>query len=95
MFDERSAEGLGAVASAPGAPPPPACRFSVVIPLLDEEAAIGPLLEEIREVLARSGQSDFEIVCVDDGSGDATPRVLAREARGDPRLRVLRHRARG
>lgn len=39
-------------------------------------------------VLAQS-ETDLEILCVDDGSTDGTPGVLAQYAEQDPRLRVL------
>ena len=64
-------------------------EISVVVPVRDEAENIDPLLAEI--VAALAGR-DFEIVYVDDGSGDATPARLA-AARGKlPMLRVLRHR---
>lgn len=65
-------------------------QVSVVVPVKDEAANIRPLVEEIRDALA--GRYEYEIVYVDDGSGDSTPQALA-EARallGD-RFRVLRH----
>jgi len=45
------------------------------------------LREAIDSVLAQTFQ-DFELIVVDDGSTDATPRILARYK--DPRLRVIR-----
>ncbi|MFN2310073.1 MAG: glycosyltransferase family 2 protein [Gammaproteobacteria bacterium] len=63
--------------------------LSVVVPVKDEQDNILPLLEEIHAAL--EGRYDYEVIYVDDGSDDASPRVLA-EARGRfPRLRVLRH----
>jgi len=37
----------------------------------------------------------LELICVDDGSSDATPQILAHYARSDPRLRLLQTPARG
>jgi dolichol-phosphate mannosyltransferase len=71
----------------------PAIGVTVVIPVYNEEEAIGELLEEVFAAL--DGLRDFEVVVVDDGSADGTHDVLARaRQRHGPRLRVLRHRAR-
>lgn len=64
--------------------------LAVVVPVKNEADNIVPLIEEIHAAL--DGRVEFEVVYVDDGSDDATPRVLA-EAKGRfPRLRVIRHR---
>jgi dolichol-phosphate mannosyltransferase len=47
--------------------------ISVVIPARNEVVAIGPLVEEISETL--SGEP-FEVIVIDDGSGDGTRHVL-------------------
>lgn len=70
--------------SDPGSPP----ELSIVIPVHDEAANIGALLDEI--VRAMAGRS-YEIVVVDDGSGDDTPAILRRARAAIPQLRVLRH----
>jgi glycosyltransferase involved in cell wall biosynthesis len=64
-------------------------QLTVVIPVHDEAENVGSLVDEIGHAL--EGLIDHEIVYVDDASGDATPQVLAELARGQPRLRVLRH----
>jgi dolichol-phosphate mannosyltransferase len=64
--------------------------LSVVIPAHNEAENIGSLVREIGKALAGS---DHEIVLVDDGSTDATPATTAELARGEPRLRVVRHAA--
>jgi teichuronic acid biosynthesis glycosyltransferase TuaG len=59
---------------------------SVVMPTYNRRA----LLEaSIDSVLAQI-LDDFELVIVDDASTDGTAEVLAREARKDPRIRVMR-----
>ncbi|MCX8134969.1 MAG: glycosyltransferase family 2 protein [Roseococcus sp.] len=63
-------------------------RLSVVIPVRNEAENIGPLIAEIEAALPAL---PHEIICVDDGSTDATAAVLAEAARSAP-LRVLRHR---
>ncbi|ROR34881.1 glycosyltransferase family 2 protein [Inmirania thermothiophila] len=65
-------------------------ELSLVIPMHNEAENVEPLLGEIRAAL--EGAADYEVVVVDDGSDDDTPRILARVAAGFPRLRVIRHR---
>lgn len=64
--------------------------LSVVVPVRNEAENIIPLIEEIHAALA--GRSDFEVIYVDDGSIDDTPKRLAEAQRRFERLRVLRHR---
>lgn len=66
-------------------------RFSVVLPIFNEEAEIGALVTRIVETLDTEGES-FEVIAVDDGSSDGTADVLRdlRQAYPD-RLRVVRH----
>lgn len=66
-------------------------ELSVVVPVHNERDNIVPLLAEI--VAALRGKADFEIVYVDDLSGDDTLAVLAGAKAQFPELRVLRHRA--
>lgn len=47
------------------------------------------LTEAIDSILGQSFR-DFEFLIVDDASSDATPDMLARAARSDPRIRLLR-----
>jgi dolichol-phosphate mannosyltransferase len=64
--------------------------LSVVIPVRNEAGNIAPLIAEIRAAL--DGRVDYELIYVDDGSGDDTPARLAEAARAFARLRVIRHR---
>lgn len=66
-------------------------RISVVVPVKNEEDNVEPLVREISAAL--SGRAEFEIIYVNDGSTDATPRVLARLKLEFPMLRVIAHRA--
>ena len=59
--------------------------FSIIMPAYNREALIG---RSIRSCL-RQSFADFELVIVDDASGDGT--VAAVEAFSDPRIRLLRH----
>src|SRR6187402_2936920 len=54
--------------------------LSVVIPFYNEASNIAPLLAELRATV-ETLQLRAEIVCVDDGSSDATPLELATAAR--------------
>jgi dolichol-phosphate mannosyltransferase len=63
--------------------------LSVVIPARNEAPNVAPLVAEIRRAL--EGRVDYEIVYVDDGSGDATAAEIRRVAGEVPRLRLVRH----
>lgn len=63
---------------------------SVIVPVRNEQDAIEPLMREI--VAALSGHAAFEILCIDDGSTDATPARAQRLKVELPMLRVIRHR---
>lgn len=66
-----------------------AATLSVVCPVFDEAACVAPLLDRLEAVLRRLGMP-FEIIAVDDGSGDGTfERLVARRA-ALPELKVIR-----
>ncbi len=67
----------------------PRRKIAVVVPVNNEAENILPLLGEIRTAMRGL---DYEIVCVDDGSTDATGTLLAGAAREASDLRVVRHR---
>jgi len=52
-------------------------ELSLVIPVMNEEDNIKPLLEAVRDALK---DIDYEIVLVDDGSTDATKKVIVENA---------------
>src|SRR5215470_7489077 len=64
---------------------------SVVIPMFNEEANVEPLHAEIERSLSEARFS-WEIVCIDDGSTDATLDRLRRVADADPRVTVVTFR---
>jgi glycosyltransferase involved in cell wall biosynthesis len=65
-------------------------ELSVVLPVFEEAQYIGNLVGELAAFLQARGEA-FEIVAVDDGSGDGTLDALKEAAVAHPQLRVLRH----
>ena len=55
---------------------PPAPQISVVIPCLDEEAAVGTVVEQAWEGIMRSGRTG-EVIVVDNGSTDRSAEIAA------------------
>ena len=50
-------------------------KLSIVIPAYNEQHAIGRVLNDLKEVISRSGL-DYEVIVVDDGSQDNTAEVV-------------------
>lgn len=63
-------------------------KYSIVIPLKNEEGNIADLIEELEPVMDRL-QNDWELICIDDGSKDKTLEILSRLAKDKPFLRIL------
>lgn len=63
-------------------------ELSVVVPLYDEEDCVRPLVRAVREALGESWK--WELILVDDGSGDATVRRAETETAEDGRVRLVR-----
>lgn len=59
--------------------------LSVILPVYNQERYLGA---SIQSVLTQTFR-DFELLVIDDGSTDATPKIL--EAIDDPRLRIIRN----
>ena len=64
-------------------------ELSVVIPVYNEEDNLPLLWTELRAVLERE-RLDFEVVFVDDGSGDRSAEIIRGLRDGDPRVRLVR-----
>jgi len=64
--------------------------LSVVIPMHNEQDNVLPLLQEMDAVL--SGQVEFEVIVVDDGSSDGTFDALQQAGQSYAWLQVTRHK---
>lgn len=66
-------------------------KVSVILPVYNAQAYLRDCLDSI------VGQTlkDIEIICVDDGSTDDSPAILAQYAARDSRIRILRQENRG
>lgn len=64
-------------------------QLSLVIPAYNEQEVIPHLLERVQAALSRTDQP-FEVIIVDDGSSDDTPKILQQALPDRPWLRVLR-----
>jgi glycosyltransferase involved in cell wall biosynthesis len=70
----------------------PLPSLSVVIPMYNEADSVLPMLAGVHDGLA-AYRGPWELICVDDGSRDATARLLHQEAqRYGGHVRVLSHR---
>ena len=65
-------------------------RLSIVIPAHNEEGSIEQTVTAVADALAAEG-IDYEIVVVDDGSGDRTGEIVARLAEQDAGVRCVRN----
>ena len=63
--------------------------LSVVVPVLNEEQNVAPLIAEIQAALDEA--CAFEVVYVNDGSTDGTAKALAQARATTPTLRVVQH----
>jgi len=66
-----------------------ATYLSLVIPAYNEQENIPVLLERVGAALSQTGK-EFEVLIVDDGSTDSTPKLLDEGMQKYPWLRVLR-----
>ncbi len=64
-------------------------KISLVVPCYNEAGAIRPFHEAITPVLEAIPETQWEIICVDDGSVDATLIALIALSQADARVKVL------
>ncbi len=67
-------------------------KLSIVIPAYNEEANLGPCLDDLRRVVAAERRIPCEILVVDDNSRDGTADVVRDRMREDPCLRLIQRR---
>lgn len=63
-------------------------KYSIVIPLYNEEEILPILFERLRQTMAEL-DGPAEVVMVDDGSGDRTFELARAASAGDPRFKVI------
>ncbi len=68
-----------------------AIKYSIVVPVLDEQENIPPLYVKLTEVMDALAEP-YEIVFIDDGSRDQSFKVLAEIYESDRRVHVIRFR---
>lgn len=73
-------------AGLPGEASPP--LLSVVVPMYNEESMIEAFFAELCPCLQRIS-SDWEMICINDGSRDRTLELLLRQSEADSRIKVL------
>ena len=64
-------------------------QLSIIIPVLDEEENLIPLVEEIKSVLE---DTSFEIIFIDDGSTDNSLEIMMGLKESEGNVRVIKHR---
>lgn len=67
-------------------------ELSLVLPAYNEALRLPPYLEEVRKHLDGHYAGRYEVIVVDDGSGDGLAEFLDRLQAGWPQLRTVRHR---
>ncbi len=63
-------------------------KLSIIIPVYYNEKNLGPLYEDIREKIIRPALFDYEIVMVDDGSGDGSWAEMEKIAAADEHVKI-------
>ncbi|NLP04953.1 glycosyltransferase family 2 protein [Candidatus Fermentibacteria bacterium] len=64
--------------------------ISLFLPAFNEEQNVSFMVSRASEVLERLG-AEWEIIVVDDGSTDSTPRIVEELSGRDPRIRLVSH----
>ena len=67
------------------------CELSVIVPVYNGER----FLEDTLNSILRQTYKDFELILIDDGSTDNTPRICEKYAQKDERIKVLHQRNSG
>lgn len=67
----------------------PKYTISIVIPVYNEEAVIPELIERLRSYINSRKHITFEVILVENGSGDSSYDLLKRVAQKDKRFKIL------
>lgn len=70
---------------------PSVVAISAFFPCYNDQATIATMVKTTADTLARVGVADAEVIVVDDGSFDNSPRVLENLAAEQPLLKVVTH----
>ncbi|MBI3255657.1 MAG: glycosyltransferase family 2 protein [Candidatus Andersenbacteria bacterium] len=65
--------------------------YSIVVPAKNEEDSLRPLYQAVKDVFEKLG-GEWELIVIDDGSGDKTFEVLSQLHREDGRVKIVRFR---
>ena len=65
--------------------------LSIILPIYEEEESIPTLIKELHRALSPLGRC-YELICIDDGSGDQSYRVLSELAASDSALHLIQLR---
>jgi dolichol-phosphate mannosyltransferase len=63
--------------------------ISIIIPAFNEEKNIPPLYESIKEVIAKAGDYDFEIIFINDGSEDGSLSQMRKLEKEDSSVKTI------
>lgn len=64
--------------------------LSIIVSMLNEEESLAGFFEAVERELAQLKNYSYEIVCIDDGSTDATFELLKEKAEQDARVKVIK-----
>lgn len=63
-------------------------EFSIIVPVFNEEECLPELISKLYEVMSGSKRS-YEIIYIDDGSSDSSPKLLAEEEAKHKEVKVI------
>ncbi len=67
-------------------------KYSIVIPLYNEEESIPELYERIKAVMDQVAPKDYEIIFINDGSTDNSLEIIKKIQKTDPSIQVISFR---
>ena len=63
--------------------------LTITVPVHNEEESVGAVVDAVRDAL-RDWRDEWELIFVDDGSGDDTAHAVASRMQEEPRIRLVR-----